>query len=190
MVATAVNWRRLLPAAALAYLALMYSVGSPPRQQQFVAFEAAGVMALTPEHVRAVVLESGAQRYALRRSAGGWTSGRNLLDARARAELERGLKYLHTARPVRDIGQPELEGAAREPFGLAPPWLTLTVEFDDASGLRLEFGGPNSDDTLDYLHVASRGQLVLTSRFFTSQWRLVREILQTSSIDRSHSRRP
>jgi len=182
--------RRVLPVAALAYLLVMYLVGAPPRQQQFVAFEAAGVLAVTPEHVRAVILESGARRYTLRRSAGGWTDGENSLDANLRAELERGLKYLHTARPVRDIEQPALAGTAREPFGLAPPWLTLTVELDDASELRLEFGAPNNDDTLDYVHVASRGQLVLTSRFFATQWRTVQEMLQTSSTDHLHVRQP
>ena len=63
----------LLALAALGWLLAMVVVGQLPRQAQFVAFEAAGVMSDAPAAVREVTLSVGTRQVTLSRPAQGLT---------------------------------------------------------------------------------------------------------------------
>ncbi|MSQ68129.1 MAG: hypothetical protein EXR83_08035 [Gammaproteobacteria bacterium] len=67
--------RALLALAALGWLWAMVAVGQLPRQAQFVAFEAAGVMREAPEAVREVRLSQGPRQVTLVRAAPGVARG-------------------------------------------------------------------------------------------------------------------
>lgn len=167
-----VRLRATLAVGALGFLLAMLMTGARPRQAQFVAFEAAGVMAETPAAVHALALRVGKRHWALEHAATGWRSGGSTLAPALGAALDLAVKYLHTARPVRILEAADVDARSAE-YGLAAPLLELTASMADGQTLTLAFGGPTPDGALQYLRVEGRGAMYLMSGFVGAQWMTV-----------------
>ena len=161
----------VLAAVALAYLVAMVATGARPRQAQFVAFEAAGVMAADPATVATVELQAGARRWLLQHTAQGWRVGPQPLAESATAHLELALKFLHTARPVRSLQGDDVAEAAE--YGLASPALRAALSMRDGTRFAVDFGDPSSDGMLQYLRVDGDSGTYLMSRFVGEEWQAV-----------------
>lgn len=161
--------RIALAAAACAYLVVMFETGSRPTSEQFVAFEAAGVMTVTPEHVVRVTLGIGEAQRRFERRAAGWFEHEQPLAPGVAKRLDLAVKFLHTARPVRELAAADvrLDDPA---YGLATPTLEATVTLDDGSDILLAFGGHNPDASLQYLRVAPPPRIYLMSNFVGEEW--------------------
>lgn len=161
---------------AVAYLAAMLATGARPGRGQFVAFEAAGLMAEPPEAVHAVELAQGARRWRFERADGSWTLAGQPLAGAAAGHLALAVKFLHTARPVRTLEGPDV-APADPAYGLAAPELAVAVTLDDGSRLDLAFGGATPDGDLQYLRAGAPPAVHLMSGFVGAEWRAVADSL-------------
>lgn len=170
--------RVLLAAIALLYLGAMCLTGARPGREQFVAFEAAGVMRAAPEEVRRVEIRRAGRSWRIDRDGAVWTCDARPLSAAAAGHLTLATKFLHTARPVRELAGVEPHDAA---FGLQRPALDVTVTRDDGSALVLAFGGPTPDGGLQYMRLdqgpGGSPTVYLMSGFVGAEWLAVAESL-------------
>jgi|LNFM01.1.fsa_nt_gb hypothetical protein len=165
-------WRAALALLATGYLVVMLVTGARPTREQFVAFEAAGVMTQTPEHVRGVELRDGARTWQIERRDDGWYLDDAALASGVAGRLSLALKFLHTARPVRTLDAADSATADAE-YGLAAASPRVRVTLEDGESLALEFGGVTPDGSLQYLRVQPPLRIHLMSNFVGEEWRAV-----------------
>lgn len=159
--------------AALAFLGLMVVTGAAPQQRQLVHFEPAGLMDEPAAAVIGVRIARADARCELTRAGDGWRSAGVMLPPEQAARLELALKYLHTARPVREL---PLDAELREKlpaFGLDRPRLAIEVRLAGGRLLQLEFGAPGASDVLQYAHLAGAPSIHLLSAFVGEAWQTV-----------------
>lgn len=168
--------RGLLALAALAYLLTMLSRGGPPPREQFVAYEAAGVLRAAPPEVATLVMELDGRRHVLRRVEDGWQDDvAGVLATPIVARLEAALDYLHAVRPVRELAAAE-QGAAAD-YGLASPRLHLEVGLAAGRSMAFDFGDPAPTGAQQYLRLAGDERLYLLSSFVGEEWAAVARAL-------------
>ena len=160
---------RLAVLAALGFLCLMVWTGRPMQQAQLVTFEAAGVMREPPEAVTALTLQrDGAQRILAKTPDGSWTSNGKPLPTALVSPLVLAIKFLHTARPLRDLGA----DATDTGYGFDARSLRVEVARAGQPALKLVFGKPGTEPTTQYLAIAD-GNVWLASRFVGEAWEAV-----------------
>lgn len=168
--------RRLRPAlagaAALAYLVLMVVTGALPRNGQFVAFEAAGVLAEPPEAVTRIRLAAGERTIEFLRRDGHWhpADGTTDLTPTLSAALDRAVEFMHAAKPVRVLAAHAAAASPLPDFGLAPPRLSIRLANEAGVLLAAEFGGENTDGILQYMRLRGHDELYLMSGFVGREW--------------------
>ena len=119
MTAAPLPWRRLgAIAVALGYLVLMLLQGGWSTREQFVAFEAAGLLDEEPTAVQAIALRAADAALELRRDTAGWAIADRVVADDRNAAIEEALRYLHAVRPIRRLAAHELEPATA--YGLDP----------------------------------------------------------------------
>lgn len=158
---------RLAVLAALAWLVFMAGSGQVMQQGQFVAFEAAGLMVEPPAAVTRVGLSrQGEARVIARDADGRWTLADRRLPAEVAAQIDLAVKFLHTARPLRELGAPGEDPG----YGLGDHALRVSVERVGAAPLVLVFGLPGTEPTTQYLASGVPPTVWLVSRFVGEAW--------------------
>ena len=161
---------RLAVLAALGFLCLMVWTGRPMQQAQLVTFEPAGVMREPPAAVTGVTLSrGGAQRILAKTPDGNWTSNGKPLPAALASPLALAIKFLHTARPLRELGT----DAADTGYGFDAKALRVEVARAGQPPLTLVFGKPGTEPTTQYLAGEADGKVWLASRFVGEAWEAV-----------------
>ncbi len=167
-----------MPAAALmalAYLVAMLLSGALPERRQLIHAEANGVLRQAPESIaRATVIADGVPSAFIRQGSGWIKEGSaRPVDAQFAETIDRAVKLMHTANPVRTLESEEVAGSRLADFGLDRPRLSITLE--DAGGVVLtaDFGAANNDGLLQYMRLIDRGDLYLMSGFVGKEWQAV-----------------
>jgi hypothetical protein len=171
---------RLCVLAALVYLVVMVVTGARPRQAQFVAFEAAGVLTREPDEVSKVRITAAGQAWELIRRGEGWATTDAVLPAAVAEQLALALRILHTARPVRVLRGGDLGSRAAD-YGLDRPTHAVEVSVDDQSPLQLAFGGTTPDGALRYMRIEGRPAVYLVSNFVPDEWQLLVDALRAGA---------
>lgn len=168
-------WAPVLAAVALGYLAFMLLEGALPERGNLVRSEANGVLRLAPDAITRVSVTADGTSAGFVRQAEGWVAdgGTTPVDARLGETLDRAVKFMHTANPVRALGPEEIAAAGPAEFGLDRPPLSIALE--DAGGVVLEadFGSRSPDGLLRYMRLKDGDQLYLMSDFVSKEWRAV-----------------
>jgi hypothetical protein len=162
-------------AVALAYLVIMLVTGALPERRQLVQSEAHGVLRLAPESITRVTVVADAPPAVFVRQSNGWLreGSAAAVDAELAEIIERAVKFMHTANPVRALAREEIADAGLAEFGLEHPRLRITLE--DAGGVALEaaFGNDSADGLLQYMRLRHRDELYLMSGFVGKEWQAV-----------------
>jgi hypothetical protein len=168
-------WRPALAALALTYLVVMLMTGALPERRQLVESEADGVLGRAPESITRVTVVADGRSTAFLRQTNGWTveGGATAAEAPLARALDRAVKFMHTANPVRVLEPAELADTGPAEFGLDRPRLSITLA--DASGVVLgaDFGALNTDGLLQYMRLEDRDELYLMSGFVGKEWETV-----------------
>jgi hypothetical protein len=168
-------WMPAVAVLALTYLVAMLMTGALPERRQLVESEADGVLRLAPERITRVTVAADGSSTAFVRQTDGWTREGNgaATESRLAETLERAVKFMHTANPVRVLEPEEVADTGPAEFGLDRPRLSITLE--DASGAVLEadFGAHNTDGLLQYMRLRDRAELYLMSGFVGKEWETV-----------------
>jgi hypothetical protein len=162
-------------ALALAYLSIMLVTGALPERRQLVQAEARGVLRLAPESVTRVTVAADAEPQVFVRQADGWAreGSAAAVDAELALILERAVKFMHTANPVRALEPEEIAHAGPAEFGLDRPRLRITLENAGGVVLEADFGDEGADGLLQYMRVRERDGLYLMSAFVGKEWQAV-----------------
>jgi hypothetical protein len=168
-------WMPAVAAVAVTYLMVMLVTGALPERSQLVEFVANGVLRVGPKRITRVTVTADGRSTGFVRQPDGWTregSGA-ATDGPLTETLERAVRFMHTANPVRVIEAEELAELGRAEFGLDRPRLSIALE--DASGVVLEadFGAANPDGLLQYMRLRGRDELYLMSGFVGKEWETV-----------------
>ena len=168
-------WKPAAVLVALTYLVIMLVSGALPERRQLVQSEAHGVLELPPEGIQRVTVVADATPAVFVRQASGWVREGSAapVDAGLAEIIERAVKFMHTANPVRELKRKEIADAGLAEFGLDHPRLNITLE--DARGVVLEadFGNDGADGLLQYMRLRDRNDLYLMSGFVGKEWQAV-----------------
>ena len=168
-------WMPAVAALALTYLVIMLVTGALPERRQLVEFEADGVLRVAPERITRVTVIADGSSTAFVRQTTGWTieGSATATEAPLAQSLDRAVKFMHTANPVRVLEPEDLADTGPAEFGLDRPRLSITLE--DASGVVLaaDFGAENTDGLLQYMRLRDRDRLYLMSGFVGKEWETV-----------------
>ena len=168
-------WMPVAASVALAYLVIMLVTGALPERRQLVRSEAQGVLQLAPESITRVAVVGDAAAAVFVRQADGWL--REGSGAAVEAELaeiiDRAVKFMHTANPVRALEHQGIADSGLAEFGLDHPRLRITLE--DAGGVTLaaDFGNEGADGLLQYMRLRDGAGLYLMSGFVGKEWQAV-----------------
>jgi hypothetical protein len=160
--------RGVLAALAIAYLVVMYTQGARPTREQFIAFEAAGIMAESPAQVREVGIEADGRAWLIERRDETWWLAGTQLPAASASQLSLAVKFLHTARPVREVGDDADD--ADLAYGLGKPALAVRARLADGTQYTLDFGARTPDGSLQYVRAAPPARIYLMSNFVGEEW--------------------
>jgi hypothetical protein len=168
-------WMPAAGAVALAYLVIMLVTGALPERRQLVQSEALGVLRLAPESIRRVTVGADAAPAVFVRQADGWVreGSAAAVDAELAQIIERAVKFMHTANPVRALGRDEIADAGLAEFGLEHPRLAITLEDPGGVVLEADFGNESADGLLQYMRLRGRDDLYLMSGFVGKEWQAV-----------------
>lgn len=176
--------RSLLPLAAglaLVYLIVMLTTGALPQNRQFIKTEANGVLVSAPETItRVTIVTTGKPLIFLRRQQSWSEQDRDATLSTAAAEhLDRAVKMMHTANPVRVLSAQEIGQTGLQEFGLASPLLSVQLASIGGVELEADFGSHNSDGFLQYMRLKDRSELYLMSNFVGREWQSVVEQMRS-----------
>tara|TARA_B100000614_G_scaffold231663_1_gene225767 strand:- start:667 stop:1224 length:558 start_codon:yes stop_codon:yes gene_type:complete len=172
--------RILVPVVALVavlYLVAMVVTGALPERRSLIEFQANGVLSMDPIGITRVTLTSEDGAQVFERSDGGWTmpeSGAKL-DERTALTLDRAVKFMHTASPVREFPLAELSDGGLANYGLQQPVLSIVLETPSGVALEVDFGDAARDGILQYMHVKGADVVQMISRFVSQEWQAVAE---------------
>jgi hypothetical protein len=169
-------WMPVAALVALTYLVVMLLSGALPERRQLIHAEAKGVLRQAPESItRVTVVADGIPSAFVRQGRGGWVKkgSASPVDAQRAETIDRAVKLMHTANPVRMLDSKEVPESRLADFGLDRPRLSITLE--DAGGVVLaaDFGVANNDGLLQYMRLIDRNDLYLMSGFVGKEWQAV-----------------
>jgi hypothetical protein len=168
-------WMPAIAALAVTYLVIMLATGALPERRQLVESEAAGVLGVAPERITRITVSADGKSTAFVRQTDGWArddSGAATKPGLA-ATLERAVKFMHTANPVRVLEPGELADTGPAEFGLDRPRLSITLADANGAVLAADFGAHNTDGLLQYMRLRDRAGLYLMSGFVGKEWETV-----------------
>jgi hypothetical protein len=176
MIAVARRWWMPVSALlALTYLVIMLVAGALPERRHLVRSEANGVLRLAPESITRVTMVAQGMPAVFVREGNGWLREGSAapVDAPLAETIDRAVKFMHTANPVRRLGPEAIAQAGLAEFGLERPRFSIVLE--DAGGVVLEadFGNDSSDGLLQYMRLRDGGELYLMSGFVGKEWQAV-----------------
>jgi hypothetical protein len=99
--------------------------------------------------------------------------GAPAIEPRLSAALDRAVKFMHTANPVRVLKAEDIAATGRAEFGLDRPRLSITLEDPSGVVLQADFGDANTDGLLRYMRLRDRDDLYLMSGFVGEEWEAV-----------------
>jgi hypothetical protein len=170
-------WMPLAAGIALAYLVVMVVTGALPQRRNLVKLEAHGVLELAPESITRVTVTADGTPAVFVREAKGWVreSTATALEPRLARTLDRAVKFMRAANPVRVFKPEDIADTGPAEFGLDRP--RLSIKLENASGVVLEadFGNDSTDGLLRYMRLRDRGDLYLMSGFVGKEWETVAE---------------
>jgi hypothetical protein len=168
-------WMPAAASVALGYLVIMLAAGALPERRQLVQSEARGVLQLAPERIARVTVVGDARPAVFVRQGDGWLreGSAAAVEADLAEVIDRAVKFMHTANPVRALEHQEIADAGLAEFGVDHPRLGITLE--DAGGVALEadFGNHSADGLLQYMRLRDRDGLYLMSGFVGKEWQAV-----------------
>ncbi len=167
--------RLLLSAAAaiaLGYLITMVVTGALPENRQIAEFQAEGLLEQAPESItRVAVAVKDASHVFVRRGSDWITeSGAGPVSAEIATALDRALKIMHNAKPVRVLTGDDLTGASPAEFGFDQPRVAVTLGNANGTVLAAQFGASNTDGILQFMRVKGKDQVYLMSDFVGQGW--------------------
>jgi hypothetical protein len=168
-------WMPVAALVALTYLAIMLLAGALPERRQLVQSEANGVLRLAPASITRVTMVAEGMPAVFVRQAGGWVREGSAapVDARLAETIERAVKFMHTANPVRTLEPGEIAATGLGEFGLDRPRFSIMLEDPGGVVLEADFGDDSSDGLLQYRRLADGGTLYLMSGFVGKEWQAV-----------------
>jgi hypothetical protein len=171
------RWRRIaVPLAVtlvVGYLAVMVVSGAQPRQQQFVEFEAKGVLKSSPEQIRRIELVRAARHVTLlRQGEDTWVAPTGIpIDGAAGKRISMAVQMMHNSGPARAIPADDVKGVDPAGFGLDVPHISASFYVSGADPvLVVHFGARNPDEFLQYMRIEDDDHLYLMSRFIGQAW--------------------
>jgi hypothetical protein len=168
-------WMPVSALLALTYLVIMLVAGALPERRHLVRSEANGVLRLAPEGITRVTVVAQGMPAVFVRDANGWVREGSAapVDAPLAETIDRAVKFMHTANPVRRLEPEAIAQAGLAEFGLERPRFSIVLE--DAGGVVLEadFGNDSSDGLLQYMRLRDGGELYLMSGFVGKEWQAV-----------------
>lgn len=168
-------WMPAMAALALTYLVIMLVTGALPERRQLVEFEADGVLRVAPERITRVTVSADGRSTAFVRETDGWVreGGATAIEPRLSETLERAVKFMHTASPVRVLRAEDIAGTGQAEFGLDRPRLSITLEDPGGVVQQADFGNDSTDGLLQYMRLRDRKDLYLMSGFVGKEWQTV-----------------
>ena len=165
-------WVPVAALVALTYLVIMLVTGALPERRQLVHFEANGVLRQAPESITRVTLAAEGMPAVFVRHGGGWIREGSAapVDAGLAETIDRAVKFMHTANPVRTLEPEEIGRTGLTEFGLDRPRLSVTLEDPRGVVLEADFGNESVDGLLQYMRLRDRGELYLMSGFVGKEW--------------------
>lgn len=158
----------LLVLFALVFLGVMIASGGRGAREQFVAFEAAGVLQAAPDRVQGVDVYGQNSQWRIARVVDGWELAGAPLTAEASQRLTVALQYLHVTRPIRVLAASETSALAE--YGLAAPRVKLRVHLADGRSHDFAFGDNTTVGGQQYVRVGAAAEIVLLSDFVGAEW--------------------
>jgi hypothetical protein len=160
---------------ALAFLVAMALSGRVRESSQFVRFVAAGVLTEAPAQVDRIELTARDRRWVFTRAAGAWRTepGARVASKALATHLDDSIKFMHVSAPVRVMQRREWSEQGLREFGLDPPTYSAALFHGERRLLAAEFGSPNPQQVLQYMHLDGREQVYVMSRFIGQEWEQV-----------------
>jgi hypothetical protein len=168
-------WMPVAALLALTYLVIMLVAGALPERRQLVHFEANGVLRLAPERITRVTMVAAGMPAVFVREANGWVREGSAapVDAPLAETIDRAVKFMHTANPVRRLEPEEIAQTGLAEFGLERPRFSIMLEDSGGVVLEADFGNDSSDGLLQYMRLRDGGELYLMSGFVGKEWQAV-----------------
>ena len=168
------RWRTILLALlAVGFLLAMALTGKLSETRQLVKFEARGVLAVPPEHIRRVELHIGEHITTfVRLSDHIWGVGKTQepISGELQEHLEQAMAFMHTSRPVRVMHRDEYHSTPLHEFGLEQPRCAVVLSDARRVLLAASFGADNPQELLQYMQLRGDNNLYLMSRFVGQAW--------------------
>jgi hypothetical protein len=168
-------WMAAAALIALTYLVVMLAAGALPERRQLVRSEANGVLSLAPETIIRVTVVAQGLPAVFVRQADSWVreGEASPVDLTLAGTIDRAVKFMHTANPVRTLEHEEIAKTALAEFGLDRPRLAIALEDGGGVVLEAEFGDTGTDGLLQYMRLRGRGEVYLMSGFVGKEWQAV-----------------
>jgi hypothetical protein len=168
-------WMPVAAGCALAYLVVMLLTGALPERRHLVKFEPHGVLQLEPEDITRVTVTEHGTSAVFVRQANGWGRENNTtaIQAPLIKTLDRAVKFMHTANPVRVFKPEDMADTGMALYGLDHPHLSITLENVHGVVLVADFGHRSNDGLLRYMRLRDRGEVYMMSGFVDQEWERV-----------------
>jgi len=166
----------LLVTAAIVFLGLMVASGGRGEREQFVAYEAAGVMQASPASVQRVAVRSQSGEWVFTRAGQRWVLDDTPLAAASEARLTTALQYLHVTRPIRVLAADD--ATALSEYGLVAPRLNVAIQVDDGRSSGFTFGDGTPVGGQQYVRVTGETDIYLLSDFIGAEWEALVDALR------------
>jgi hypothetical protein len=171
----------VLALLAAGFMVVMALTGKLSETRQLAKFEARGVLAVPPEHVRQVGLRLGAYTATfVRTPTGAWArrGSQEAVSDDLSSHLDEAVSFMHTSGPVRVMQRHEYSGTPLQEFGLDQPCCTVVLSDGRRILLEASFGAYNPQDLLQYMQLKNSDNLYLMSRFVGQAWEHLGEHLR------------
>jgi hypothetical protein len=168
-------WMPVAALLALTYLVIMLLAGALPERRHLVRSEANGVLRLAPESITRVTIAAQGLPAVFVRKADGWVREGSAAPVTAplAEAIDRAVKFMHTANPVRMLAPEEIAQTGLAEFGLERPRFSIRLEDQGGVVLEADFGKDSSDGLLQYMRLRDGGELYLMSGFVGKEWQAV-----------------
>lgn len=161
----------VIPAAAIAYLVIMFLAGQPPGHGNRVVSEIAGLLTLDPTSIVRVEVLADAHTHTFVRRPDGWYTAGDDDGEPVGPLIDTALGLLHRAAPIRVLTPEQTAGVAPGVYGLAPPALEIRLSTTTAGEtFGAAFGAAVNDGRARYVRVQGRAETSIVSGFVYDAW--------------------
>jgi hypothetical protein len=182
VVDTPLNGRRVLgfrvlaPLLALGFLLVMFISGAPPTHGNRIEAQADGLLTHEPAAITAAEINWQGMHSRFLRRGGHWldADGEVELSASRVQALEAGIKFMHTAAPVRTLAPEATASIPLDAYGLQNPEFDVTLLIAGKIVLRARFGNRANGGILQYMKADGGDATYLMSGFVGETWAKLR----------------